>query len=243
MKALSFSKKLNLLREFLFPLNCAACGRTLLNEAEAWIGLCGECAGSFPAGPEKCCSVCGRPLISEMDVCMDCRKSDGNVYDSMTLLYPYIGRERQVLTAYKFGKHRTLARFFSEKMLSAIATDGLRGGKVLTEIPWVPVPPRAGKLKTAGWDQVELIAKTLEKLYRVSVLRCLRRLASKTQKELGKSERMTNLKGRIICTGVAPEEVIIFDDVFTTGSTMNVCASALKDAGAKKVHGICLFYS
>ena len=227
----------------MFPLNCAACGRTLLNEAEAWIGLCGECAESFPAGREKCCSVCGRPLISEMDVCMNCRKGDENMYDSMTLLYPYIGREQRILKAYKFGKHRALARFFSEKLLSALTQDRMRGGEVLTEVPWVPVPPRAGKLKTAGWDQVELIAVTLEKLHRVPVLRCLKRLASKTQKELGKSERITNLKGRITCTGGAPEEVIVFDDVFTTGSTMNVCAGALKNAGAKKVHGICLFYS
>ncbi|MDR2445113.1 MAG: double zinc ribbon domain-containing protein [Spirochaetaceae bacterium] len=242
MKTLYLSKKLNLIREFLFPLDCAVCGRTLLNEAEAWIGLCGECAESFPSGPQKCCSICGRPLISEMDVCMNCRKNDGNLYDSMTLLYPYIGREQRALKAYKFGKHRTLARFFSEKMLSAM--NGSQSRKVLPlEVPWIPVPPRAGKLKTAGWDQVELIAKILEKLYHVPVLRCLKRLASKTQKELGKSERITNLKGRIVCPVTVPEEVIVFDDVFTTGSTMNACAGALKDAGAKKVHGICLFYS
>ena len=240
MKTLNISKKLNLAREFLFPLNCAACGRTLLSETEAWIGLCGECAESFPVGHEKGCSACGRPLISEMDVCMNCRKGGGNMYDSMTLLYPYIGRERRVLKAYKFGKHRALARFFSEKMLTAFNLNGLRCGKVLTPVPWVPVPPRAGKLKTAGWDQVELIAQTL---YRIPVLRCLKRLASKTQKELGKSERITNLKGRIICPSGAPEEVIVFDDVFTTGSTMNVCAGALKSAGSKKVHGVCLFYS
>jgi predicted amidophosphoribosyltransferase len=116
-------------------------------------------------------------------------------------------------------------------------------GDLPSEIPWIPVPPRAGKLKTAGWDQVELIARTLEKLYHVPVLRCLKRLASKTQKELGKSERMTNLKGRIVCRGGAPEEAVIVDDVFTTGATMNVCAEALKEAGVRKVHGICLFYS
>jgi ComF family protein len=173
---------------------------------------------------------------------MSCRKIDGNAYDSMTLMYPYTGREQQVLKAYKFGKHRSLARFFSEKLLSAM--NGFQAGKVLPSgLPWIPVPPRAGKLKASGWDQVELIAKTLEKLYHVPVRRCLKRLASKTQKELGKSERMTNLKGRIICSGSVPEEAIVFDDVFTTGATMNACAGTLKDSGVKKVHGLCLFYS
>jgi ComF family protein len=241
METLNLSKKLCLLGEFLFPLNCAACGGTLLSEEEAWIGLCGECAESFPLKSEKRCAVCGRPLISELEVCMNCRKNAENAYDSMTLLYPYTGREQQVLKAYKFGKHRSLARFFSEKILYAM--NGLRAGKALPlEVPWIPVPPRAGKLKTAGWDQVELIAQTLENLYHVPVLRCLKRLASKTQKKLGKSERMTNLKGRIICSGEAPEEAIVFDDVFTTGSTMKVCAEALKSAGSKRIHGVCLFY-
>jgi predicted amidophosphoribosyltransferase len=78
---------------------------------------------------------------------------------------------------------------------------------------------------------------------KIPVLRCLKRLASKTQKTLGKSARLTNLQGRILCVKNPPEEIIIFDDVFTTGSTMNVCAQTLKDAGAKKIHGVCLFYN
>ncbi|MDR3356138.1 MAG: double zinc ribbon domain-containing protein [Spirochaetaceae bacterium] len=237
----TFSKRLYFLKELLFPVNCAACGAALLNGAEAGTGLCEECAGMFPVNFEKRCSVCGRPLISELDICMDCRKSDGNAYDSMTLLYPYIGVEQQVLKAYKFGRHRSLARFFSEKIMSALGLLPCVKFSPL-EVPWIPVPPRAGKLKTAGWDQVELIAKTLERLYHVPVLRRLKRLASKSQKELGKAERMTNLSGRIICSGKAPEEAVLLDDVFTTGATMNACAGALKSAGAKMVHGVCLFY-
>jgi ComF family protein len=232
------SQKFNLLREYFFPLGCAVCGRTLFDSGEAWFGLCEECAGLFQPDEEKRCSVCGRPLISEMEVCMNCRKSDGNSYDSMTLLYPYEGDAQTLLRAYKFGKHRVLSHFFSEKLLSAV--DGQSGG--LSGTVWVPVPPRAGKIKETGWDQIETIAGTLEKFHKTPVLRCLKRMASKTQKKLGRDDRMTNLEGRILCVKDPPEEAVLFDDVFTTGSTMNVCAAALKKAGSKKVRGICLFY-
>jgi ComF family protein len=174
---------------------------------------------------------------------MSCRKAEERSYDGMTLLYPYAGMAQRLLAAYKFGKHRVLARFFSEKMLAA-ASGSTGGGVPYGEAgtAWVPVPPRAGKIKEAGWDQVELIAGTLERFHKTPVLRCLTRMASKTQKKLGKTERVTNLKGRITCVKKPPEQAILFDDVFTTGSTMNVCAEVLKTAGTKKVYGLCLFY-
>jgi ComF family protein len=238
MKILKLTQKLFLLREYLFPVNCAVCGATLLNTAEAWLGLCEECAERFPLEQERRCARCGRPLISELEICMKCRKSGDVSYDGMTLLYPYAGITQTLLQAYKFGKHRSLARFFAGKLVLAAGT--LAGAA--QGIPWIPVPPRPGKVKAQGWDQVECIARILEKHHGVPVQRCLKRLASKTQKALGKQDRLTNLKGRIVCVQKPPEEAIIFDDVFTTGATMNVCAETLKTSGTKKIHGICLFF-
>jgi predicted amidophosphoribosyltransferase len=114
-----------------------------------------------------------------------------------------------------------------------------------TPLAIVPVPPRPGKFKKAGWDQVEYLARLLERgrgIAQVPVLRCLKRLPSKIQKELNREERMRNLRDRIVVTKKPPAAAVIIDDVMTTGSTLEVCATALKSGGAEKVYGICLFY-
>ena len=156
-----------------------------------------------------------------------------------------MGKYRKLLTSYKFGKRTALAHFFSEKLLEAIKEEPL-----LQDIAVVPVPPRPGKIKESGWDQVDLLVKQLEKksrqsLRQIPICRCLKRRMSKVQKYLNRTERLENLKGRIFVqssSAAAPERVFIIDDVITTGSTIEVCAQALKDAGAQKVYGLCLFY-
>jgi ComF family protein len=107
----------------------------------------------------------------------------------------------------------------------------------------VPVPPRPGKIKKAGWDQVEYLACLLERGRGVPVRRCLKRLASKVQKELNREERMRNLRGRMVLKGKPPAVAVILDDVVTTGSTLEACAEVLKEGGTEKVYGISLFYN
>ena len=131
-----------------------------------------------------------------------------------------------------------MANFFIQQILDIISCEDILKDAVI-----VPVPPRPLKIKELGWDQVDYLVKKLEKKHKeINVSRILKRRKSKVQKELTRTERLNNLKGRIYLQNNAPKTALIIDDVITTGSTMEVCANVLKENGAQKVYGLCLFY-
>jgi ComF family protein len=247
MKMSYFQKIKSLTAEYLFPSGCAVCGSMLLDKEDAWYGLCGDCRTKFEIEAADRCSLCGKPLISEQDTCLACRDlaAAENLpsYDKLICLFPYTGQYIKLLAAYKFGKRLPLGRFFAEKLYEALAMLSLAEDE---KPVLVPVPPRPGKLRKTGWDQIEYLARFLKKREgeagSLKTIRCLKRLPSETQKKLDRESRKTNLKGRILVKGKAPKIAVLFDDVITTGSTMDACAAALKEAGAEKVYGICLFY-
>ncbi|MDR0569354.1 MAG: double zinc ribbon domain-containing protein [Spirochaetaceae bacterium] len=225
--------------EYLFPRGCAVCGAMLMDPEEAQYGLCAECRAGLTIAQETRCSQCGRPLISEIGVCLACRNGEPWHADQSTALFPYTGIYRDLLSAYKFGRYRRTGVFLAEKILEGLALLPLSPSAEL-----VPVPPRPGKLKKTGWDQISVLAAILSRTKSCPrICRCLKRLPSQSQKELDKENRKINLTRRIRHTRKVPKEAVVFDDVITTGSTLNACAAALKEAGAEKVYGICLFYA
>jgi ComF family protein len=234
-----FSKLFFLVKNYLFPAECALCECILIDADEARLGLCQNCYSSvnhvFTNGSK--CAICGKPLISEAETCLSCRDKQHS-YDRLWTLFPYTGKYRKLLTSYKFEKKIRLADFFAEQIIGLIKNESL-----LENVIVVPVPPRPGKIKETGWDQVDYLVKRLKKKSNnLVVSRCLVRGKSKVQKKLNRLQRLENLKGRIMVKGTAPDYVLVIDDVITTGSTMEVCSSILKENGAQKVYGLCLFY-
>ena len=242
------------LKEYLFPSGCGCCGKALFSRADAWFGLCADCRVYLSTAftGERSCGVCGRPLISERETCIPCRKSvtaEAGLYNERVVklkaLFPYSGMFRAVLGAYKFGKSLNVGNFLVQNLISAV--EGLVVGPEIHEAAWVPVPPRPGKIKSQGWDQIAYLAGLLNREYKrsgrgIPVYPCLKRLQSRSQKELNREDRSKNLSGRILCSKLPPRTAIIFDDVITTGATLDACAAALLERGAGKVYGVCLFF-
>jgi len=223
---------------FFFPAVCAVCGISLTGAIEIRYGLCDKCRESLLPIDGSRCSLCGKPLISEIDLCMSCRNEKRKSTDKIWVLFPYTGKFRVLLTEYKFRRKTALADFFAEKVLAVLKEP------LLKDVCIVPVPPRPGKIKGSGWDQVDFLVNRINKIAagEVSVCRCLKRSKSKIQKRLGRKERMENLKGRIFTHGTVPQAAIVIDDIITTGSTMEACSAVLKESGVEKVYGLCLFY-
>jgi predicted amidophosphoribosyltransferase len=149
--------------------------------------------------------------------------------DSAYPLFSYSGMAREIMSAYKKGLRRSLAPFFAE--LFAAAIDESWPDRTI-----VPVPPRPGKARELGWEQVEEIAGLLERRG-YPVERPLVRGLSREQKSLGKKDRAFNAKkAYALRVGASsPLLPLLIDDVVTTCATLDACALALKAGGASGV--------
>ncbi len=238
----------NLYAFLLCPQNCIVCKEP----AESAIPLCKNCIKAKIEKPlqerlehpENFCNLCGRFLISEQDICTSCRRkkeeSQKNSCDRIFSIYPYQDKIGKTLIQWKNLNQRGFADFFATVVYKFINTQ-----PELQKTPIVPVPPRPKKIKAKGWDQIEDLAVQLQAKHNIEIFRALKRDDGSSQKSLSLKKRQTNLKGKIHLKKQGlkiPETLIILDDVMTTGSTLNFCAKTLKEAGCKKVYGLCLFY-
>ncbi len=106
----------------------------------------------------------------------------------------------------------------------------------------MPIPLHRKRMRQRGYNQAELIARELGRLLEIPVrprllVRCVN---TRPQKELNDKERKNNLKKafKIGENGVQLECVLLVDDIYTTGSTMNGAAQTLKDAEIPRIYGI-----
>jgi len=228
---LRWSALRGLLAEVLFPGRCLGCGEWLLLQSDHKIPVCRDCLELLPAMSKPRCTRCGIELISEMETCLRCRSTDYRFHSHMSL-FPYTGMAKRLLQGLKFGGRRRLAPFFASRLAGSMLHQGDQ--RVI-----VPVPPRPRRREPDG---VELIARRLESDHGLRVLRLLQRSASTQQKSLDYEQRRENLRGGIRVNprfpGPLPSDVILLDDVFTTGATLDACAQVLRDAGCREVNAV-----
>ena len=223
------------LLSIVLPRWCVICG-SLVQGGMHW-PLCEECSqlirtryGYVKSGPR--CIKCGKPLCSEIGQCIRCRMG-GYSFDSAWPLFRYAGELRTLVLAYKSRGRRSLAPWFAAMLAEALRER--YPGRII-----IPIPPRPGKLRRKGWDQVEDIAWILERRFGMPVERALRRADGVEQKSLDLAHRAANVRGRIgVRKGFRiPVDPVLFDDVMTTGATLSECAAVLKSAGAVRVDAL-----
>lgn len=236
MNAQKFPLLKDSLSNFLVPQACVVCGAP----SGRCIPLCRVCETQWLAlqdVPGDRCIRCGRLLISAHVCCIDCRTvTPLQIIDRVYPLYSYDRTAQELLAAWKIGGCFGLTGFFARRMAGKLAE--------FPDIPVVPVPPRPGKIRKKGWDQIDRLARKLEKSYGIPVCRCLNRSSGIQQKKLGRKEREINLRGSIgMKKGMSVTgTVIVLDDIMTTGATLESCAAALRESGAEHVYGLTLFY-
>lgn len=223
---------------------CVCCGKKVFV-----FPLCVKCKSLLRKSSQSAvprCEVCGKPLVSEIGLCSSCRlnpvlKSPDGVFP----VFSYRLWKKTLLFSWKMQEKRSLSSFFAslvhEKLLEIEEKcDG--------KLPIIPVPPRPGKIREKGWDQIEDLCFYLSKGWNVKILRLLKRNSKKQQKKLDRVQRLENIESAYSVSSQAekgkikiPEKAVLLDDVLTTGSTVENCVYLLKKLGIKEVYVITLF--
>lgn len=196
--------------------------------------LCSECELRIRFRSKRLCTICSKPLISEQISCLQCRDREFLFRNNYSLM-SYRGNEKLLIRSYKFRNRKNLSHYFSKILHRVII---FRYGTC----PVVPVPPRPRGKRKRGWDPLEKICRELKRQYGITILRCLKRKGGKQQKTLDYNQRITNMRGNIYPAAIngIPDQIVLLDDVFTTGATLNECARILHQIGVKSVFCITL---
>lgn len=221
------------LSKLLSPQNCIRCG--CLSD---YI-LCRQCLDYFYQIPvaNRRCRVCGKILISEITTCISCTEDPLLVHtDSVFPVHAYRLWKKELLFQWKICGNRSFSIIAAEMFHTVL-------NRYYPSLPVIPVPPRPGKIRNKGWDQINDVCILLKLQYGCKILPVLNRIERKQQKKLSREERLHQL-GRsyeLKKNACIPAEVVVIDDIMTTGVTLENCAEVLKNAGVKKVHAVTLF--
>ena len=217
--------------ELLFPRRCPVCDEPVpLKE-----GLCCKaCRGKLQKIRDPYCLRCGKPLSdATREYCADCGKTK-HLYVRGRSLYEYESAAPAIYR-FKYGGRQEYATFFGQELAEEL-------GRFITDFSpqaLVPVPLSRKRLHTRGYNQAALLAKELGKCLDIPVWEhAVSRVRNTVpQKELNAAERQNNLKKafKIASNDVKLSTIIIVDDIYTTGSTIDALTEVLQNAGAKKV--------
>ena len=214
------------LAELLFPTRCAGCGEY------AGRPLCPQCTASLPRITGPVCTLCGKPTLYQVDGCRECRGRVRDI-DATIALAVYEEPLRSAIHKLKYGNGRRLAPLLGAMAAVRLAPLIYGAAPLLT---YVPMHRR--KKRAKGYDHAELLAEGVARALGLSVTGILRRTRlTKAQSSLNHERRKINVKGafEVIAEELEGMEVILVDDVLTTGYTLSECAGALRRAGAGKI--------
>ena len=222
--------------QLIFPLRCPVCDDIVTPYGRR---ICIECVKKIKYVASPRCLKCGKQLEeAEQEYCLDCSKRR-HFFVQGRSLYEYDSVASSIYR-FKYGNRQEYASFYGEEVarnlgefIHRIQPDGL-----------IPVPLHVIRRRKRGYNQAQLLANAISRCTGVPVYDkiVMRKRNTLPQKQLNPRERQNNLKKAFIIRGndVKLKTILIIDDIFTTGSTIDEMARVLLTAGAEKVYFITL---
>ena len=223
----------------LFPSDCRLCGLPLVSSCR--LPVCSTCLESIEPISGGRCLLCGERLFSGLaqSLCGECL-TERPPFAKASAYGSYEAGLRELIHLLKYDAVRPAAEVLGRMLAEAVtdlAPDFDRESPLV-----VPVPLHANKLRQRGFNQAELIARTMakQKVLGLSLKMApellIRKRATESQVGYTRQQRIANLRGAFRAdSAVAGHDILLVDDVFTTGTTVSECARVLRRAGAERV--------
>jgi len=234
---MNWAKIIEIIKDILFPIFCVECGR----EGEWW---CAKCLKKEKIEGVFACPVCGE-RTEKGEPCFECLA--GSSLDGVTAFFYYAEDKPS-------GRLIRLHKYHGAEGIGAVWKDVFRSAspKVLKAclgrpVAVVPVPLYPRRERERGYNQSASIASAVVDVLNMAGTEAvadtghlLRLRATNQQAKVQKEKRRENVSGAFDFKSETkiPESIVLVDDVFTSGATMQECAKVLKQNGAKWVWGI-----
>ena len=222
--------------ECIFPPRCFVCDRLLeTSDVRKKRKIHLACRKHLYPVVQPYCYHCGRPLLdAQTEYCEDCRKHRSFIQEGRSL-FVYRGAVQQSMYRFKYANRRRYSCFLAEE-----AAQRLGAWMVEKRIEAIiPVPLYFRKERYRGYNQAALFGEALSKKMQIPCVSHLviRVKNTRPQKELNGKERENNVKNAFQSSDnvVKYKRVLVVDDIYTTGSTVEAVAEKLKEAGVEQV--------
>lgn len=219
----------------VYPRRCPVCDGIVRQRGEK---ICLECMDRLKLLTPPWCMRCGKKVEEGEEFCRDCRER-GHLYERGRALYEYDSAAESIYR-FKYGGRREYADFYGEQIADYL-------GDFIREVHpdgFVPIPLHRSRRARRGYNQAGLLAEAVGRRMGVPVYeRLLVRVRNTVpQKKLNCPERQNNLKKAFNMpeNDVKLKTILVFDDIYTTGATIDEAARALKAAGAERVYFVAL---
>jgi ComF family protein len=221
--------------DLIFPPTCATCGR---------VGhlICPTCAQQAEPAPLAVCRRCGRVQAAPVERCAQCATVADPPLAQVHAAALHTSPVREFIHLLKYEQRPDLAPALGRYLAAALLRpewDGLRDRFDAV----APVPLHAERLAERGYNQAELLARALSRRAHIPLRTDLIRRARHTRSQVGLNahERADNVEDAFLaspaCAGL---NLLLVDDVYTTGATLTACATAARRANANLVCGLTL---
>ncbi|MFH1668046.1 MAG: ComF family protein [Candidatus Komeilibacteria bacterium] len=222
---------LKIILDFIFPLQCINCNAPNYN-------LCPKCESQIALRTKKQCPLCNKEQNNN-DICQNCKPNTS--LDKIIICADYENNILQkTIHAFKYKNVSSLCEPLSNLLIRRFKEE-----KTPQQFIIIPTPLHRKRQLERGFNQSELLAKVFAQKfnYQINTKILHRQRNNAHQADLNKKERLINIKNCFVIKDVDQiknKNIILVDDVVTTGATLNEQAKLLRTAGAKKIWAIVL---